>query len=496
MDRKAVSYNLLVSTLTQARAFLNTQSTVTDVDLRLKRIRDYLKSVGNPERKLKVIHVAGTVGKGSTCTFAAYLLQAAGLKTGLFLSPHLVDFTERIQILRVPLTPSPLSLGRGVGGEGNSAAKEIPIPLFTHYFTLIKKTPTGKKLTPFELLTAMAIHYFVDERVDVAVFEVGLGGRLDATNALQTDVSIITKIGMDHMHWLGDTLEKIAAEKFGILRSGVPAVMSSREKKLVVRGSGFGVRSFTRPETRDPSHEPRTTSHIHCPRPITLPINCPLKGPHQKENASLALKAVEIFLKRKLTLTEKKRGLETAFIPGRLQQLTIPLSLGRGVRGEGNVVIDGAHNPDSAQVLARFLKKECPGKRWIFIVGILKRKDASAIFKVLIPLAHAFYLVPVPHSDCYPPRDLETILHSLKFKHNIVLLKSWRSALSTQHPAPNTPSASPAPSTWLAMFCGATNARPQDCPHNNADECQPQRKNWAPPYSNPETELRMVPTPP
>lgn len=356
--------------------------------MKLQRIRSYLATAGHPEKKIRIIHVAGTVGKGSTSVFAASLLRAAGLRTGVFLSPHLVDYTERIQIY-------------------DHASRQIPQQRFMDYFSHIRRNSFGKKLTPFEILTAMAVHYFVDEGVEAAVFEVGLGGRLDATNALKTEVSVITRIGMDHMHWLGNTLEKIAAEKFAIIRPGVPVVMAPHEAALY--------RSL--PASRFTPHA--SPFALHVPRPIALPTTAQLSGTHQRQNAALSLKAVEIFLGRQLSALERHAGLSQAFIPGRLQRL----------RAKPPLILDGAHNEDSAHILAVFLRRNYPRLRWNFVVGILERKDASAILRHLSPLALRFLWVPVPGNPCHSATELDQLLKKQKKPPPANACRSWKEAL-------------------------------------------------------------------
>jgi dihydrofolate synthase/folylpolyglutamate synthase len=301
--------------------------------LGLDRITSLLAGLGSPQLEFKSLHVAGTNGKGSTCAMMATILKEAGYKTGLYTSPHLLSFNERIKI------------------NGRDISKSD----FAEGISLIKKATRRLADTPtiFEVLTALAFWYFAKEKVDYAVIEVGLGGRLDATNVITPLASVITNIDLEHTAVLGATLAKIAAEKSAIIKPGVPAVtaetkpealrvmkyQADKNKSLLVQvgsqGAGF--------ETG-------------------------LIGEHQKTNAVCAVAALRlagIGIDKEAIVA----GLKKVSWPGRFQIVTKrPLT-----------IFDGAHNPAGARVLVETLAERFPGKKFTFIVGVQKDKDAAAM---------------------------------------------------------------------------------------------------------------------
>jgi dihydrofolate synthase/folylpolyglutamate synthase len=315
---------------------------VFGIKLGLKNITELMEKLGNPQKSFKSAHVAGTNGKGSVCAFLAAILQQQGLKVGLYTSPHLVDFRERIMMNGKKISKKDLSA---------SLAKVKPF-IIEHTF--------------FEVVTAMAFLYFKKEKVDIAVVEVGMGGRLDATNIIVPEVSAITNISLEHTDYLGDTIEKIAFEKAGIIKKDVPVVVSENCKGLDV--------------IKKVAEEKNTELHLV----PTKEIKSALPGNFQYQNASIALKVVDV-LKEKgfvIRVDSIAKGLNAVNWPGRLDFVS------------KNVLFDCAHNPDGARVLAQELKKM--SKDIYIVVGIMKDKDIEHIITYLEPVAKEL-IITRPH---------------------------------------------------------------------------------------------------
>ncbi len=341
----------------------------------LDRIKLLLNILGNPEKGKRVIHVAGTKGKGSTCVFISRLLSYHGYKVGLFLSPHLQCFRERISI------------------NGNFiSAKE-----FGRYIWEIKniyeKEDKFKEIgepTLFEILTAISLHYFHKNNVDFVVLETGLGGRLDATNVVANPLtSVITPIGFDHMDILGDTIEKISFEKAGIIKRRRPVILSEQEERAlkVIIDKGRECNSKIYMAGRDFS-----TRIIKMDRGGTIftyksnknffeNLKIKLLGEYQVMNSSLAIKTLEVL--EDLGLIEIKeskirKALEDAFIPGR----------GEIINEGGRVyILDGAHNEISMREVRKFLQQYFSCGKINLIFGILKDKNIERVLEMILPCA-------------------------------------------------------------------------------------------------------------
>ncbi len=313
---------------------------------------------GNPQAKLRFIHVAGTNGKGSTCAMLESIYRAAGLRVGLFTSPHLVSFRERVQINRQLISENDV------------------VRLVAEIRPLLKAFPAGHHPTFFEVVTILALKFFAEQKCDLVIWETGLGGRLDATNIVTPLASVITNIAFDHEQWLGDTLAKIAAEKAGIIKPGVPAVSAVDEPealRVIERAAREKSARLTRVQ---PPHAARLTPHAS------------LLGDHQNKNAALALATVEILQPTIPIAAEQIRhGLVAVNWPGRLQLVTRP---------DGQkVLLDGAHNTAGAAALRTALEKEFAGDRPVFIFGALADKKWPEICHILAPLAAKAFTVPV-----------------------------------------------------------------------------------------------------
>jgi dihydrofolate synthase / folylpolyglutamate synthase len=351
---------------------------VLTAKLGLERITTLLEALGNPHRACRWVHVAGTNGKGSTCAMIEAGLRAAGIRTGLYISPHLVEPTERIQI------------------AGQAASQEEFARAFDHvHETATRMLASGALDMPptyFETVTAMAFVLFADAELDTVVLEVGLGGRLDATNVVTPALCVITPIDYDHQVFLGDTIEQIAAEKAGILKPGVPAVFAEQrpEAERVLRTHARGPYTFSRewPIT-DLEIGPRGSRFCLRRDKASLEIRCPLAGEHQVENARVAAVALA-------ELGVSTAGIALAHWPGRLEH----------VSERPEIIIDGAHNPAGTRALAAYIRRFYSGRRVWLIYGVLRDKAVSEMTSILFPLADRIILTAPANSRAMPPEEI------------------------------------------------------------------------------------------
>ncbi|MGA3283912.1 MAG: folylpolyglutamate synthase/dihydrofolate synthase family protein [Verrucomicrobiota bacterium] len=329
---------------------------------------------GHPQDRLRFIHVAGTNGKGSTCAMLESIYRAAGLRTGLFTSPHLVSFRERIQVNRQLISENEV------------------IRLVEALQPLLKQFPADHQPTFFEVVTVIAPKFFAEQKCDLVIWETGLGGRLDATNIVTPLASIITNIGIEHSEWLGDTFEKIAAEKAGIIKPNVPVITAARP------GEGLEVIASVAQE----KHAPLTVvdeSQAH--RPPLDALELPLHGAHQKLNAAAAVATVRA-LDSRLPVNDAalRQGLLTVDWPGRMQRVST---------ASGRIVLlDGAHNPASAEALRAALQAEFPDAKPAVIFGVFRDKDSASMCHSLAPLAGRLLLTPVHSNRTEDPARLVT----------------------------------------------------------------------------------------
>ena len=335
----------------------------------LEPTRKLAARAGNPQDRLRFIHVAGTNGKGSTCAILESIYRAAGLRVGLFTSPHLVSFRERIQVNRQCIPEADVV----------RLVNEVRLANHDHAATL------------FEFTTVMALKYFAGQACDLVIWETGLGGRLDATNIVIPLASIITNIGLDHQQWLGETREEIAAEKGGIIKPGIPVLTAAEAPALAV------IAALAR-EKKAP------LTHVG-PPPAGSPgfgDDLPLSGDHQKLNAALARAAVaELQPKIPVSATALREGLASVSWPGRLQLIRQP---------DGQqILLDGAHNFAGAEVLSQALAKYFPAEKRTLVLGILQDKDWRLICRQLAPLAGKIFAVPVASSRTARPAELAEV---------------------------------------------------------------------------------------
>ncbi len=334
----------------------------------LDNITRLLSAADNPQKTFRSVHVGGTNGKGSTAAMIESMLRTPGMTTGLFTSPHLVSFTERIRI------------------SGQEIAEEEVVSLADEV-RRIAGGIDGFSPTFFEVVTAMAFLHFKRRNVDWAVVEVGLGGRLDATNVLTPEATVITSIGYDHCEFLGKTLGEIAGEKAGIIKDGVtvitagqmPEAMTVIEKRAAGKGCPlfrYGG-EFTAEQVSD--FPGGIQFHYGGLREYER-IQLPLAGRHQAVNASMAIRTIEALSEKYRSLEcDIRKGLERVKWPGRLEM----------AKDDPPVLIDGAHNPHAALALSSYLQEtlSCRYKRIILVAGIMADKDVDGILNPLLPLA-------------------------------------------------------------------------------------------------------------
>jgi dihydrofolate synthase/folylpolyglutamate synthase len=357
---------------------------LSDIKPGLERMHFALDALEHPEAKFKALHVAGTNGKGSTCAFLERCLRASGTKVGLYTSPHLMKVNERFKVNGADVSDDAL-------GE---AVMEI-----------LARVPETLKLTYFELGTLAAYWLFAREKVEVAVIETGLGGRLDATATCVPVATAITAIGFDHMEWLGNSLDLIAAEKAGIFRKGVPAVVARQPKEAldsierVAREVGAPL-SIEGHDFRLEAKEGRPGLTWTGRRRTLDGLALGLKGPHQLQNAAVALATLEAAegAIRPVPAEAITRALEETRWPGRLEE----------AGDDPLVVLDGAHNPQGAQALRIALDGIYGTRPMHLVFGVLSDKDWKPMVRALFPRAAQVHLCTVPGARGLAAKDVAT----------------------------------------------------------------------------------------
>jgi dihydrofolate synthase/folylpolyglutamate synthase len=323
----------------------------------LERMRTLLAALGNPERGQRFVHVAGTNGKGSTSAMIASVLREAGYQTGLYTSPHLVSPVERIQVNGVAVSEAEFAAAfEQVHGVAEDLVASEAIDAHPSYF---------------ETVTAMAFVVFA-RQCDISVVEVGLGGRLDATNVITPELCVITPVSFDHEAFLGNTIEAIASEKAGILKAGIPAVVAAQlpAAEAVIRGAGSSISassSVLMEEVEVTAEESRFVSE-------GVRFRCPLAGRHQIENARTAVAACRV-----LGIGDRliAAGMEKTLWPGRMEI----------VQREPTFILDGAHNPSGAAALAAHIREFYAQRPVWLVYGAMRDKAIDEVASQLFPLA-------------------------------------------------------------------------------------------------------------
>ena len=355
----------------------------------LESIAELLLRLGNPQNDYKTILIAGTNGKGSTATMTASILESAGYKAGLYTSPHLVDVRERIVINGKKI----------IRNDFNQIIADI-------------KGKLKKPLTYFELLTAVAFVYFQRQKVDVAVLEVGLGGRLDATNVCRPLVSIITNIAFDHLAYLGNTLESITREKAGIIKqNGICLTAAKQKNVLQVLKNICAERKAKLYRLGADIKIVKQKNSFFAYRGLHRKLSgltITLQGEHQLANAALAVAAVELSDKNGLKIDNDaiRAGLKKAYLDARLEVL----------QKEPFFLLDGAHNPASISALCRALKRDFSYRRLILIFSVLADKDYCRMLKEIAPLAYKIILTKLKTTRAELPDNMLKILEKIGCK--------------------------------------------------------------------------------
>lgn len=332
----------------------------------LEKTRRLAELAGNPERRLRFIHVAGTNGKGSTCAMLESIYRHAGLRVGLYTSPHLVRFAERIQVNRTLISESDI------------------VRFVEEAKGWLKHFSKDDHPTFFEVVTVMALRYFAEQHCELVIWETGMGGRLDATNIVTPRASVITNVQLDHQPWLGDTIEKIAFEKAGIIKTRVPVITAAT-------GVALEVITKVARELEAPMSVVTREADIE-----------PLPGKHQRLNAAVARETARV-LQKQLPAS----SLRPISWPGRLQTI-------------GNIILDGAHNLPGIETLDR----ELTGRPTI-IFGVLRDKDWPAMARIVAKRASRLLVVPIRSKRGLPP---EEIGHGIVFRSLAEALAAARDA--------------------------------------------------------------------
>ena len=387
----------------------------------LETTRRMAAGLSNPQARLRFIHVAGTNGKGSTCAMLESVYRAAGFRVGLFTSPHLVSFRERIQV------------GRELISEAD-VARLVEEVISSQYLAIRQPDVGGAPLdtqsritncspappTLFEFVTVMALRYFAEQKCDVVIWETGLGGRLDATNIVTPLASVITNIALDHQQWLGDTLAKIAAEKAGIIKRGVPVLTAADAADAV---------AVIRAEA-ERSGAPFTlvAGELQPGAETGAPVALSLRGAHQRRNAALAVAVVQA-LQDPLPVSAAalRQGLESVRWAGRLQMEQV---------GGRTFLLDGAHNADGVRALVAALRSEFRDGPFALVLGMLGDKDCELMCHTLAPLAGRIAAVRVNCSRSLEPTALAEFCRQANPTVVVTTHDSVTSALATLQAEP------------------------------------------------------------
>lgn len=355
----------------------------------LDRIRTLLEALGNPHQKLQFVHIAGTNGKGSTAAMMDSCLRAAGYKVGMFTSPFINRFNERIQVNGVPIPDQDLVRLVEQVQPAAQAMEDVP--------------------TEFELITALGMLYFVQQRCDMVVLEVGLGGALDSTNIIPPPAcAIITALGMDHVKELGPTLADIAAAKAGIIKPGSPVVSYGGEPeadKVIAdtaraQGAPLTVVDFSRLQLRSASLDGLVFDFDGL-EGLTLPF----LASYQARNAAVAITALRTLRSRGWNIPDQaiRQGLAQVRWPGRFELL----------RRDPPFLLDGSHNAHGMRATVASLRERFPGEKFVFLISIMADKDWDKMLQLLLPLAKCFVTVTAPSPRAIPAPDLAAQIRAM-----------------------------------------------------------------------------------
>ncbi|MDR0311197.1 MAG: bifunctional folylpolyglutamate synthase/dihydrofolate synthase [Acidobacteriota bacterium] len=378
--------------------------------LGLHRTVAMMEALGNPHTKYPSVHIAGTNGKGSVAAMTETILREAGFVTGMYTSPHLVRVEERIRVGGVPVPPAAFALL----ATAVRAAEEA----------LLAKEIIDRALTAFEFLTCCAFLRFARQKADIAVIEVGLGGKLDATNVIRPLCSVITNIALDHQQYLGNTIRKIAAEKAGIIKKGVPVISGcgdpAAEEVVRRRANAAGARllklggDLIIQNAR--MRGGRATMDLQTPARGYANLKLSLAGEFQTRNAALAVAAVETLESFRVSSGDIRRGLSGARWEGRLDEY----------RAARRTLLDGAHNPAAAAMLRDYLEQR--GESEIHMIfGAMRDKNVREAGAILFPLVKHIYLTPLLNTRAATPEDIANMFP--EYRERMTICRDMKSAL-------------------------------------------------------------------
>lgn len=364
--------------------------------LGLERIRELLERLGRPQDRLKFVHVAGTNGKGSICAYLASILGAAGYRTGMFTSPYIERFEERISVDGVMISPDELC--------------DVTLAVREHAEAMAEET--GDHPTEFELMTAVALEHFARCGCDIVVLEVGLGGRLDSTNVIDApEACVIARIGLDHTALLGNTLAAIAGEKAGIIKEGSAVVswpqkseaMAVIEHAAAEHGCELRVPDFAQLEEGAIRWEDGASPFRSFSYREWTDLRTGILGSYQPQNATVALEVVSVLRGRGWHIPDEavRAGVARTRWPGRFEIVE------GGSSPDGfAIVVDGGHNPQGARALADSLAEVFPGRKPVFVIGVLEDKDYPRMLEDVLPLGSAFVCVTPDNPRALPAHKL------------------------------------------------------------------------------------------
>ena len=372
----------------------------------LERIEALLSRMGRPQDSLRFVHVAGTNGKGSTCSFIAQILQDAGYKVGLFTSPYLIVFEERIRVNGVMISQSELK----------------DVTLFVREHTEALARETGEHATEFELMTAVALEHFARSQCDIAVLEVGLGGLLDSTNVIPApEVCAIARIGLDHTELLGTTMGEIAAQKAGIIKAGAAVVSYPQDDEAATEAIAraaqeAGASSLCTPDFSQLSIGGLSLGGMRQFTYQGSAYETSLLGSYQPYNAAMAIECARALRDRGWAITEETiaSGIAHTRWEGRFEVV-------ESAPDRPTIIVDGGHNPQGATVLASSLQNLYPTVKPLFIMGVLADKDYRGMLDVVVDRARGFLCVTPPNPRALSANELAQVIQAIAEKRGLVL---------------------------------------------------------------------------
>ena len=377
--------------------------------LGLERISLLMKQLKSPQNNIKIVHVTGTNGKGSVCKFAGSILQKAGYSVGVYISPHLERFSERIVI-----------------DDREVSEEEITVLVEKIKPVVDEMIDNDNMPTFFEIVTAMAFLFFSDSSVDFAVVEVGLGGRFDATNVVIPVVSVITNISLEHTARLGEDVKSIAFEKAGIIKDNVPVVTAVKDDaKIVVEKTAeeknAQVICIDKNSWKRLSHTIQDQEFLICGILNDYTVKTSMLGKYQGENIALAVTAAEQLQMNGTYLTDNNiiDGISTAFNPGRMEIIA----------EDPTILLDGAHNPAGMEMLEKTLNEDFEYERLVLVVGILEDKDIQRMLSVIIPVSDVVIVTKSKNARACEPTALKDRIKEIGYTKDLFVEKSLPKAI-------------------------------------------------------------------